>query len=422
MQAKHIALIAIALIIGIAIGYTPNIIAPKPTTTITITSTSPIYTSIVQTTTMYTTLYTTIASASLTTLTFTTSATLPTTIITIKTVSTSIPTTIVETVQVTWPRTIVDALGREITFNEPPKRVVSTIPSITEDLFAIGVGDRVVGVDSYSNYPPEVLDLVKQGKITVVGGPWTLDVEKIISLKPDVVFMCRDVSPQETGFRAKLEEAGIKTFFLICDAARNQYDIYADLMTLGQIFGVEDKAKEIVESMQRKIDEISSKLVNASKPRVLWLVGPPSWGLYSTGGDTFINWVITTAGGNNIASGYSKWPTLSYEFILSKDPEIIIVTVHDVDPKSVYQELVATPLVNTTAWKNGRVYLLMGEADDVVSRPGPRIVEALDILSKVIHPEIFGEVQRADVVNIAVANLEVLEIGEAVSTPPIEVA
>lgn len=89
--------------------------------------------------------------------------------------------------------TLTDALGREVRFSEAPKRVVSTLPSITEFLFVLGLGDKVVGVDSYSNWPPEVLELVKQGKIAVVGGPWTLDVEKIASLKPDLVLMGKGV-------------------------------------------------------------------------------------------------------------------------------------------------------------------------------------------------------------------------------------
>ncbi|MEM0026701.1 MAG: ABC transporter substrate-binding protein [Ignisphaera sp.] len=379
MQTKYIALIAIALIIGIAIGYVPNIIFPKTATTITITSTSPIYTSIIKPTTLI----------------FTTSATLPI--------------TIVNTLQLTWPRKIVDALGREITFNEPPKRVVSTIPSITEELFAIGVGDRIVGVDSYSNYPPEVLKLINQSKITVVGGPWTLDVEKIVSLKPDVVFMCRGDTPQETVFRAKIEEARIKTFFLICDAARSQYDIYADLMILGQIFGVESEAEELVNEIQQKIDSIANKLVNVSKPRVLQLAGPPSWGLWSAGGNTFIGWLIDVAGGSNIASGYSGWPQLSYEYILSEDPQIIIITAMGMDPKAIYEDVAKTPLVNTSAWKNGRVYLVTGEANDALSRPGPRIAEALEILAKLIHPEIFGEIQRADIINIATMKFDAVE-------------
>jgi len=205
--------------------------------------------------------------------------------------------------------TLSDALGRELRFSEAPRRVVSTLPSITEFLFALGLGDKVVGVDSYSNWPPEVLELVKQGKITVVGGPWTLDVEKIASLKPDLVLMGKGVGPQMTQFAPKLEEKGMKTFFLISNAAKDQYDIFTDIRTLGKIFGVDQRAAEVIENIQQRINNVTSKLAGVTKkPKVLQLAGPPSWGLYSAGGDTFIGWLITTAGGENIASKYRGWP------------------------------------------------------------------------------------------------------------------
>jgi len=340
MQTKYIAAIAIALILGVIIGYLPLALAPKPTVTIT----------------QYT----------------------------------------------PWPRTVIDALGREIRLSEPPRRVVSTIPSITEHLFILGLSDRVVGVDSYSNWPPEVLKLVEQGKMAVVGGPWTLDIEKIASLKPDLVLMCRGVKPHETLFAPKLEEMGIRTFFLMCTVSKNQYDIYMDIRALGKIFGIEQKAEDIVADIQQRINSITSKLVNVTKkPRVLQLAGPPSWGLYSAGGDTFIHWLILTAGGINIASQYSGWPKLSYEYILSQDPEVILITVMNVDPKSVFEEISQSPLINTTAWKSKQVYVLLDEANDIVVRPGPRIADALTLIAKVIHPEIFGDVQRADVVKLS---------------------
>ena len=374
MQIKYAVVIAVVLVIGIAIGYTLPALGPKPTTTVV--------------TTMYTT------------------ATALAPMLTTVTQPMTLPTTVTTTVVTSWPRIVVDALGREVEFDKPPVRVVSAIPSITEHLFTLGLGDRVVGVDKYSNWPPEVLELVEQGKIVVVGEPWTLDVEKIASLKPDLVLMCRGVKPQETQFAPKLEEMSIKTFFLMCDAAKNQYDIYMDIRTLGKVFGVEQRAEVVIESIQQKIDSVTSRLVNVTKkPKVLQLVGPPSWGLWSAGGDTFISWLITTAGGTNIASQYSGWPRLSPEFILSQDPEIIIIATMNVDPKSLFEEVSQSFLTNTTAWRSGRVYVLTAEADDMISRPGPRIADALAMISQIIHPEVFGEVQRGDVVKMSSAEL-----------------
>jgi len=372
LQIKYTVVVALVLVIGIAAGYALSALGPKPTVTIT--------------TTMYTT------------------ATALTPMLTTVTQPTTLPTTVITTVAISWPRTVVDALGREVEFDKPPVRVVSTIPSITEHLFALGLGDRVVGVDKYSNWPPEVLELVEQGKVVVVGGPWTLDVEKIVSLKPDLVLMCRGAKPQETQFAPKLEEMSIKTFFLMCNAAKNQYDIYMDIRTLGKVFGVEQRAEVVIESIQQRINSVTSRLANVTKkPKVLQLVGPPSWGLWSAGGDTFIGWLIVAAGGTNIASQYSGWVQLNYEFILAQDPEIIVITVHDVDPNRVLEEVSQSLLTNTTAWRRGQVYVLLDEADDMLSRPGPRIADALTILAQIIHPELFGEVQRADVVKLSTA-------------------
>jgi len=311
-----------------------------------------------------------------------------------------IVTTVLTTPQ--YPKTIVDALGREIKIDKEPMRIVSTMPSITEELFALGLGFRIVGVDSYSNYPPGIVVLKVEGKIADVGGPWTLDLEKIISLRPDIVFLCRGVSVHESLYAPKLEERGLKTVFLLCDSAKDQYDVYRDLRLIAGIFNREDVAESLIKTIDKKINDVIGilKTYNVSKPNVLILLGPPSWGLWSAGGNTFISWLITTAGGVNIASQYSGWPQLDYEYILSKNPEIIIITAHGINMSQLKKELEQTPLSKTKAWTDGKIYLLSDEASDIVLRPGPRIADALDILSKIIHPEIFGELSRSDVQKI----------------------
>uniref|UniRef100_A0A7J2U4J1 ABC transporter substrate-binding protein n=1 Tax=Ignisphaera aggregans TaxID=334771 RepID=A0A7J2U4J1_9CREN len=419
MQVKYVVAIALALILGVVIGYLPPALGPKPVTTVTQVLTQFNTVTSTVTTTVPMTIPVTITSG----VTMFTTVTTTTQSLTTIMLHTTLPTTVITTVTVSWPRTVVDALGREVRFNEPPKRVVSTTPSITEYLFALGLGNRVVGVDRYSNWPPDVLKLVNQSKIAVVGGPWSLDMEKIVSLKPDLVLMCRGINPQETQFAPKLEEMGIKTLFLVCNAAKNQYDIFMDIRMLGRVFGVEQSAEVVVEGIQRKIDEVVGKLINVTKkPRVLQLAGPPSWGLWSAGGDTFIGWLIKTAGGINIASQYSGWPQLNYEYILSQNPEIIIVTVMGMDPKRVIEEISHTPLANTTAWKTGRVYVLTGEADDIISRPGPRIADALTMIAQIIHPEVFGEVQRNDVVKMSFVETQLSTLAIPIKTVGVEVA
>lgn len=310
---------------------------------------------------------------------------------------------VTETLALEWPRRVTDALGRTIVIERPPTRIVSTIPSITEEIFALGAGGRIVGVDSYSNYPPEIVSMVKEGRVVDVGGPWTLDIEKIVRLRPDIVFMCRGVKPHETQFAPKLEEAGVKTFFLRCDAARNDIDVYTDIRLLAQVLGLEESGERLIREIRSRIENVTTVLarLNLTRPRVLVLFGPPSWGLWSAGGDTFINWAISTAGGVNIASRYSGWPQLSYEEILRADPDIVIVSVMGIDPSKVREELAQTPIKDTKAWRNGRVYIVTGEVNDILTRPGPRIGYAVEILAKLFYPEVFGRVSTRDVIVVS---------------------
>jgi len=293
-----------------------------------------------------------------------------------------------------------DALGREVGITSRPTRVVSLMPSITEILFALGLGEYVVGVTTYCNYPPEVVELVNQGRIATVGGPGTVDLEKVVALRPDLVLAM--VSPHAR-LRGRFDELGLRVFFL--PDARGIDDVVASIRLVASIFGVEERAKLVLGAIEESIAKVASAVASAGRPRVLYLIGPPSWGLYSAGGDTFIGWLIEAAGGRNIAGVYSSWPMLSKEFVTSQDPEVVIISSMEANAEAIYEDIVASfpELLGSTAWRTGRVYLITGEADDMVVRPGPRIGRALELLAQIIHPEIFGEPARADVINLVKA-------------------
>lgn len=299
----------------------------------------------------------------------------------------------VTTITVTWkaPTSVIDGLGRRLLFNETPSRVVSLAPSITEILFALGLGDKVVGVTSYCNYPPDVPRLINEGKIAVIGGFWNPDLEKIISLRPDLVVGAAGTRPH-VELKDKLESLGVKIIY-IYGSDRDVTDLYRDIMTLAKVFGVEDRAMELINSIQRDVDYVGRKLqeVNASKPKVLILLGPPSWGLYSAGGDTHINWIITAAGGINIAQELAGWPVLNYEYVLKHDPEVIIVSAMGMRYEDVVNDIKGTLLAETKAFKEGRVYILDKEADDLLMRFGPRAGKAVHLTAKILYPEVFGQ-------------------------------
>ncbi len=399
MESRLVVGIVIALIIGVGIGYIVLQGAVKPTTTtitVSTTLTTTIPTTYATTTTItYTTVTTTTYEKTITSpTTYVTTITEPVTL----TVTSVINETVTKTITI---RAVYDALGRLIALDNTPERIVCLAPSITEIVFALGLGDRVVGVDDYSNYPPEVNELVEEGKIKRVGGYWNPDLEKIAELKPDLVLA--SVNPHAK-LIDKFNELGLRVAFLKSGTARNAYDIYQDIMLVGSIFGVEDKAKEIIDRIQATIDNITITLIkaNATPVRTLIILGPPSWGLWTSGGDTFIDYIISTSGGINIASKYSGWVKLDYEEVLAQDPEVIIVGIMGTreDAEQIFNDIANSPLNQTTAFKNNNVYVFIGEADDVLMRPGPRISEAVKIVSQVLHPELFGEINRSDVVKI----------------------
>ena len=317
-------------------------------------------------------------------------------------VTQTVSTTITKTVTAKAPITVVDALGREVRFEEVPKRVVSLAPSITEILWALDLGGHVVGVDKYSNYPPEVAVLVKEGKIAVVGGFWNPDLEKIVTLKPDLVLADAGARPQ-LRLLSKFKEAGLKVLYLKGDSSRDTYDIYSDIRLVARTFGVEMKADGLIKEIDEKLSYVKSELTkhNATRVKVLQLSGPPSWGLWTTGGGTFIDYVLTAAGGVNVAHKYHGWVQVSYEDVVSWNPAVIIITVMGVDPEKILNEIPSTPLNQTKASKTGNIYVFTAEAGNMLSRPGPRIGDAVLLVGKVLHPEIFGKVSRGDVVKLA---------------------
>ncbi len=402
MDFRSIIIIVITLIIGLGIGYALVLgMMGSSTTTVTVPTTFTETKTSVKTTVIPTTLVYTVTTTSTYEKTVVTPTTLVTTIA--KPVTLTITSIVNETVTKTIKLNVVyDVLGRPLSFSRIPERIVCLAPSITELVFALGLGDKVIGVDDYSNYPPEINELVDNGKIQRVGGYWNPDLEKTVELKPDLVLA--SVNPHARLLQ-KFEELGLKVVFLRADNARNAYDVYQDIILVASIFDVEEKAKKIIDNIQSTIDNITSTLVraNATPARTFIILGPPSWGLWTSGGDTFIDYVVSVSGGVNIAKKYSGWVKLDYEEVLAQDPEVIIVGImgsHE-DAENVLNDIANSPLNQTTAYKNGNIYVFTGDADDVLTRPGPRISLAVEILSHVLHPELFGEINRSDVVKMS---------------------
>lgn len=263
------------------------------------------------------------------------------------------------------PRTVVDELGRTIAVPEHAERIVSLAPSITETLFALGVRDRVAGVTSYCDYPPEAKLKDK------VGDTLKPNVERIVGIKADLVIV--STSSQLEQYIQNLEGLGIPVYI---SNPRNLEQVLESITSMGRLVGAEDRARELVSDMRARIDRVASSLVSAQRPRVLFLLGTEP--LITVGGGTFMDDLITRAGGHSISTDAGgEYPQYSMETAVAKQPEVIFVQF---DEKQLPDRLKQTP-----AGRANRVYHL---DDDLVSRPGPRMIDGLEQMASKIHPEV----------------------------------
>jgi iron complex transport system substrate-binding protein len=280
----------------------------------------------------------------------------------------------------TSARTVADDLGREVSMAFAPERIVSLSPSNTEILFALGLGDRVVGVTKYCNYPPSVLELKDSNKIEVVGGYVDPDIEKILSLYPDLVLVSRTRS---SGAVSLLDQEGIATFVV---DPNNLSSIIQSIEKVGKITGQEADASELCSQMEARMKAISDKTSSLSKTRVLYIVWHDP--VKTAGYGTFEDELIEKAGGVNIFHDLSGYVQVDPEAIAVRNPEVIIAcsgmgSGADMPLSWAKTERGLNP---TDARKNGRIYQAEG---DLITRTGPRIVDGLEMLAKFIHPEAF---------------------------------
>lgn len=268
--------------------------------------------------------------------------------------------------------TVIDDYGRNVTVDAYPERLISIAPSATEVAFSIGLGDKIVGVDDFSDYPPEAKNKTKVGS-------YNLNYEVIASLNPDIIIAADITSAQQI---SALEQKGFSVLVL---APKSVSGIPRDIRLLGLLIGMSAEADNVARALEQRISAVTSKTSNSSlyHPGV-YLEYYPYWtyGQGSNGND-----LILTAGGRNIASNMTvQYPMISNEFVIASNPEIIIYTVGQYTTTTP-DEIKGRPgWDNIDAVKNNKIYSV---ADDWMSRPGPRMVNALEALAHLVHPELF---------------------------------
>ena len=269
-----------------------------------------------------------------------------------------------------FPRTLIDARGKTITLNAAPQRIVSLIPSDTEVLYALGAGDRIAAVTTADDYPPEV----KQKP--TIGNVLTSDIEQILAHKPDLVVAIGSLNQKPI---AALEALHVPV--LVVDP-RNLTDAYASIRLLGQAVGAETKAEQIVTQMQTRLAAVQVTVAQAAhRPRVLIMYDTAP--IYTTGPDSFINDLITQAGGQNIVDRPIATNIISSEEVALRQPEVILCS------KSLTDRVRNMPgwARSVPAVRNNRLYAEDPE-DSTLVRPSPRLVRGVEALARYLHPEL----------------------------------
>lgn len=270
-----------------------------------------------------------------------------------------------------YPMTVTDFEGRAVTIPSVPQRIISVAPSNTEIVYALGAQDRLVGVDTYSDYPAAARDVAR------IGDLFNPNFEAMVAAQPDLVLAIGGSGKMWE----KLAAAGVPVVVL---QPANLRQVMESIQLLGRILDLNDQAAAVVADMQDQLEAVQFKLGFTSyRPRVFWEIWHEP--LMSAGPGSFMDDLITLSGGTNVAGNAdSAWPEMSLEAVIAADPEVIITSQRDWADKLLSGELEAW--ANTTAVKRGNVIVV---DDDLTSRPGPRMIYGLEQVASALHPLLF---------------------------------
>jgi len=275
-------------------------------------------------------------------------------------------------------KTRMDGLNRPVELQGIPKRIVSLAPSNTEILFAIGAGKQVVGRDSFSNYPAQAASVQDIG-----GSTGKYDTEAIVALKPDLVLAGEINTPELVN---SLQKLGLTVYYLPNPTTLE--GMFANLETVGQLTGHSSEAAALVKSLTARVAAVDARIKTATtSPAVYYeLDATDPTKPYTAGPGTFVDLLLTRAGGNNVGKSLkSQWAQISLEQLVVANPSIIILgdAAYGTTPDALKQRAGWGSLA---AVKNGQIYPI---DDNLISRPGPRLVDGLEALAKLLHPEVY---------------------------------
>ena len=267
-----------------------------------------------------------------------------------------------------------DEVGREVIISFPPRRMISLAPNITEILFTLGLDEEIAGVSIHCNFPEKAKAKVR------VGSYISLDFERIISLGPDLIIATGAGNTREMVER--LEKLGFPAYVIF---PKNIEGILLSIEHIGQVVDREKEALRIIHEIKRRREKVIELARNLPRPRVFLQIGEAP--IVTVGKGSFADDLIRLAGGDNVAGDEKKmYPRFGIEEILKRAPEVIIVS--SMNPKADYGKV----LQEWSRWKtipavrNNRIHLV---DSDLLDRPSPRIIDGLEEMARILHPERF---------------------------------
>lgn len=272
-----------------------------------------------------------------------------------------------------WGEKHKDDMGRWVEIRGTPQRVVTLAPSLAEIMFDLGLGETLVGVTEYTNYPPQAALKPK------VGSYVHLQLEAIVGLRPDLILATREGNPRHQ--IEQLERLGLKVF--VTDP-RSIEGLFNTILSIGEVFGRVYQANELVRNMSSRMEAIKRVTSSRPRPRVLLQVG--SRPLIVAGSNTVQDHLIQIAGGENVAAPQGRgYPVLSLEKVIALRPEVILISSMADKDGAEREKEEWLRWHDLPAVKTHRIHVLEG---DLIDRPSPRIVQGLASMAKAIHPDI----------------------------------
>ncbi|WLR49620.1 ABC transporter substrate-binding protein [Bacillus tianshenii] len=284
-----------------------------------------------------------------------------------------------QTADEAFPVTIKDATKKEVTIDKKPERIVSLIPSNTEITYAVGAGKQVVGVTEWDNYPEDVKNKEKIGGLD-------FNSEKVIGLNPDLVLAhASGMAKAEQGLE-QLRQAGINV--VVVPDATSFDQVYKSISLIGKVTGHAEKAEKVAKDMQDKITAIEEKAANISEEekKTVWVEVAPAPEIYTTGKGTFMHETLQKIGAKNAAADQEGWVKFTEEDAVLLNPDVIVATYGFYVDNPVEQIKQRQAWQDVPAVKNDQIYAVDA---DKFNRAGPRLVEGVEELAKLVYPDVF---------------------------------